>query len=61
MQAIGSAAIHQRCEATLTMIASNTPAQASIVSVAAHFARRDTAPWACQSRIIGPKRGCVCR
>lgn len=61
MQAIGIAAIHQRWEATDNMTASSTTADNNMVNVAAHLARRDTAPCACQSRIEGPKRGCVTR
>jgi hypothetical protein len=58
---IGIAAIHQRCEATDSMMASSTTADNNIVNVAAHLPRRDTAPCACHSRIIGPKRLCVSR
>lgn len=61
MQAIGNAAIHQRCEPTDNMITSSTIAENNMVNVAAHLARRDTAPCACQSRIIGPKRLCASR
>lgn len=61
MQAMGRAAIHQRCEATDNMMANSTAAQSNMVNVAAHFPRRETAPCACQSRIDGPKRGCVSR
>ena len=55
MIVVPSAAIHQR-GAVRKKIAEH----ATIATVALHFARRDTAPWACQSRIIGPKTRCVC-
>ena len=47
--------IHQRGAST-----SMSTAQAAIISVASHFARRPTAPSRSQSPINGPKRGCAC-
>ena len=48
------AAIH-----ALGAVRNMTIAQAAIITVASHLARRLTAPCACQSRIIGPN--CRCR
>ena len=55
MQPMPSSAIHARGAAHHRMTA-----HADIIAVASHFARRDTAPCSCQSRITGPKRGCAC-
>ena len=54
MIAVPVAAIHH-FGAVRNMIA----AQTIIIVVANRFARRLTAPWVCQSRIIGPNRPCA--
>ena len=61
MQVMGSATIQARWLPVENMMASSTPAQASMVTVAAHLALRDTARCVCQSRIIGPNRGSCSR
>ena len=43
MQAIGKATIHPRCEPSHSIAASRIAALTSIVHVAAHLARRETA------------------